>query len=89
MRVTGHLWQSRFGSIVMDEEHLMHAVRYVSLSPVRTKLDERAEDWPWSSVIAHLSREDDGLVKVSPVLERYGNFSTFFGQEKCEPYKRL
>jgi putative transposase len=89
MRVTGHLWQSRFGSVVMDEEHLMHAVRYVSLNPVRAKLVERAKDWPWSSVVAHLSRKDDGLVKVSPVLERYGHFSTFLGQEESEPYKRL
>ncbi len=89
LRVTGHLWQSRFGSVVMDEEHLMHAVRYVSLNPMRAKLVDRAEDWPWSSVVAHLSSKDDGLVKVSPVLERYGNFSTFLGQEESVPYKRL
>ncbi len=89
MRVTDHLWQSRFGSVVMDEEHLMHAVRYVSLNPVREKLVERAEDWPWSSVVAHLDSKDDGFVNVSPVLERYGNFSTFLGQEESESYKRL
>ncbi len=35
LRVTGHLWQGRFGSVVMDEEHLAHAVRYVSLNPLR------------------------------------------------------
>ena len=34
MRVTGHLWQGRFGSVVMDEEHLAHAVRYVSFNPL-------------------------------------------------------
>ena len=28
LRVTGHLWQGRFGSVVMDEAHLGHAVRY-------------------------------------------------------------
>jgi len=44
MRVTGHLWQGRFGSVVMDEEHLSHAVRYVSLNPVRAGLVERAEE---------------------------------------------
>ena len=27
LRVTGHLFQSRFGSVVMDEEHLMAAAR--------------------------------------------------------------
>ena len=35
LRVTGHLWQGRFGSVVMDEAHLASAVRYVSLNPVR------------------------------------------------------
>ena len=55
MRVTGHLWQGRFGSVVMDEKHLVRAVRYVSLNPMRAKVVKRAEDWPWSSVSAHLA----------------------------------
>ena len=54
--MTGHLFQSRFGSVVMDEEHLMAAARYVALNPVRARLVERAEDWPWSSVRAHFDR---------------------------------
>lgn len=40
LRVTGHLWQGRFGSIVMDEEQLLNAVHYVSLNPVRAWLVE-------------------------------------------------
>lgn len=82
MRITGHLWRSRFGSVVMDEEHLMHSVRYVSLNPVSAMLGERAEDWPWSSVVAHLNSKDDGFVKVSPVLERYGNFQRFLDMRR-------
>jgi len=80
MRETGHLWQGRFGSVVMDEEHLAYAVRYVSMNPVRANLVERAEDWRWSSVGAHLSGRDDELVKVAPVLERYGDFGKFLAQ---------
>ena len=34
---TGHLWQGRFGSYVMDERHLVAAVRYVELNPVRAR----------------------------------------------------
>ena len=91
LRVTGHLWQGRFGSVVMDEEHLAHAVRYVSMNPVRAGLVERAEDWSWSSVHAHLSGHDDTLVKVAPVLERYGNFAAFLAQDvdSGEAFKRL
>ena len=91
MRVTGHLWQGRFGSVVMDEEYLAHAVRYVSMNPVRADLVERTEDWRWSSVASHLSGEDSELVKVAPVLHRYGDFSTFLAQDDnlSEDFKRL
>jgi putative transposase len=82
MRVTGHLWQGRFGSVVMDEEHLAHAVRYVSLNPVRAGLVERAEDWPWSSAACHLLGRNNELVNVAPVLERYGDFASFLNQEE-------
>ena len=46
-RWTGHLFQSRFASVAMDEAHLMAAVSYVNLNPVRARLASRAEDWPW------------------------------------------
>ncbi len=72
LRVTGHLFQSRFGSVVMDEDHLMAAARYVALNPVRAGLAARAEDWRWSSARAHLEGRDDGLVSVAPLAERCG-----------------
>lgn len=72
---TEHLWQGRFGSVAMNEDHLVHGVRYVSLNPVRAKLVKRAQDWRWSSVRAHLAGKDDPLVRVAPVLERYGDFT--------------
>ncbi len=71
---TGHLWQGRFASVAMDEGHLMHAVRYVSLNPVRAQLVKRARDWKWASTRAHLSGKSDGLVDVGPVLKRYPDF---------------
>jgi putative transposase len=69
-RWTGHLFQSRFASVVLDDFHLIGAVRYVSLNPVRARLVTRAEEWKWSSVRAHLSGVDDRLVTVRPALER-------------------
>ncbi|MGD0192185.1 MAG: transposase [Rhizomicrobium sp.] len=72
----GHLFQNRYGSVAMDDAHLITAARYVSLNPVRAGLVARAEDWPWSSVRAHLKGEDDGLVKVRPLLERVADFRT-------------
>ena len=80
LRVTGHLWQGRFSSVAMDEAHLVSALRYVALNPVRARLVARAEDWRWSSTRALIAGEGDDLVDVAPALERVGNFTTFLGE---------
>jgi putative transposase len=80
MRVTGHLWQGRFSSVAMDEPHLMAALRYVALNPVRARLVERAEDWRWSSARAHLAGADDHVVKVAPALDRMPDFAAFLSE---------
>ena len=77
LRVTGHLFQGRFGCVAMDEAHLMAAFRYVALNPVKAKLAATAADWPWSSTPAHLRRQDDGLVNVRPLLDRVDSFADF------------
>ncbi len=79
-RTTGHLWQGRYGSVVMDETHLLNAVRYVSLNPVRARLVPRAQDWIWSSARAHYAGLDDSVVKAQPVLDRVGDFAQFLDQ---------
>jgi putative transposase len=65
MRTTGHLWQGRYGSVAMDEGHLLSALRYVALNPVRARLVERAGDWRWSSTPALLAGRDDTVVRVA------------------------
>ena len=81
LRVTGHLFQGRFGCVAMDESHLMAAFRYVALNPVKAKLAKTAADWPWSSAPAHFRREDDGLVTVSPLLDRVENLAEYLAME--------
>lgn len=68
----GHLWQERFHSFVMDEKYLLAAVRYIELNPVRASLCKIASGWRWSSVHAHLSGTDDGIVSTGPMLSRVG-----------------
>lgn len=72
---TGHFWQGRFGCVAMDEPHLMSALRYVALNPVRAGLVTRPEDWRWSSIHAQLGRGDDGVTDTAPVRERYPDFA--------------
>jgi len=59
----------------MDEDHLLAAVRYVSLNPVRARLVGKAQDWAWSSVRAHMAGKDDALVRVRAVLDRVLRFA--------------
>jgi putative transposase len=87
-RWTGHLWQGRYGAVAMYEAHLVHAARYVALNPVRARLCERAEQWPWSSASAHLAGKDDGLAIVAPLLERVGDFAAFLGGQEDQQATR-
>jgi putative transposase len=73
----GHLWQGRFASFPMDETYLLAAVLYVEMNPVRANLAPDPASWPLSSVQAHLSGKNDGLVKVAPLLEMVGDWKLF------------
>lgn len=61
---SGHVFQGRFYSTVLDEEHLWVALRYVERNPVRAALVANAEAYPWSSAAAHC------LGRFDPVLTR-------------------
>ncbi len=64
----GHLFQSRFASYPMDDAHLMAAVRYVELNPVRAGLVRAAGEWRWSSAASHLAgrrQKGDPLTDVA------------------------
>ncbi|MBS0253879.1 MAG: transposase [Proteobacteria bacterium] len=75
-RRTGHFWQGRFGCVAMDEPHLLAALRYVALNPVRAGLVARAEAWTWSSIHALLDpARGDGLTETAPVLARVPDFA--------------
>ena len=83
----GHLWQERFHSFVMDEQHLLAAVRYVELNPVRAGICRRPGDWPWSSYRAHVNAADDSLVVVEPMLERVADWRRFVRSENQDAAK--
>ncbi len=58
---SGHLWQGRFYSGVLDEPYLMAALRYVERNPVRAKIVTRARDWKWSSAPVHCGGEKGSI----------------------------
>lgn len=71
---TGYLWQGRFASYPMDAAHLMTAIRYVELNPVKAKRARRAEDWPWSSAGAHVTGKADGLTDLAAMSSVHRNW---------------
>jgi len=89
-RRTGHFWQGRFGAVVMDEDHLAAAFRYVSLNPVRARLAERPQDWKWSSVRAHLGLDDDGVTHLRAARQRFARFADLLDEPSDpETFARL
>jgi len=73
----GYLWQERFASFPMDEQHLLATARYVKMNPVGAKWVKNPEDYRWSSVHAHLREKDDELTKVAPLLELVPEWRSF------------
>ena len=64
--LNGRLWQGRFYSTVLDDEHFWEALRYVELNAVRAGLIQRAELYPWSSAPAHCGLITDPLLSPLP-----------------------
>ncbi len=63
---TGHLWQNRFYSCVLDGRHRWEALRYVELNPVRAGLAQTPAGWSWSSATAHITGLDrTGLLETA------------------------
>jgi putative transposase len=81
-RWTGHLWQERFASFPVDEPHLMAAIRYVLLNPVRAGLARTATDWPHSSARAQILGKPNPLVNCGPSAERIADWNLYLGQNE-------
>jgi putative transposase len=73
---------------VMDEQHLNATVRYVELNPVPARLCASPQDRRWSSVHAHLDSNDDELVSVMPMLERFPNWAAYLGDRQSNTILR-
>ena len=50
---SGHLWQNRYFSCPLGQDHLWTAIRYVEQNPVRAHLTALPEEYAWSSAAYH------------------------------------
>ena len=65
----GHLWQGRYFSCVLGEEHLYRAIRYVERNPVRAKIVKNAWDYKWSSASLHIGIEKAPAIILKKILD--------------------
>jgi putative transposase len=67
--LTGHLWNGRFQSCILDDQSVLEEVRFIENNPVRSSIVARAEDYPWSSARHHVLGEPDPLLEKSGFLK--------------------
>jgi putative transposase len=83
---TGHLWHGRYYSCVLDEPHLISAVRYVERNPVRSGLVARAEQYAWSSAAPHCGLRTDPVISDGlPLLGMVNDWERWLMEPGDEP----
>ncbi len=71
MRRVGHLWQGRYNSVAMDEEHFRAGMIYVEQNPVRAGLVSQPWNWKWSSALTHVTSVKNPLLDTVRWRARY------------------
>jgi putative transposase len=86
----GYLWQGRFISYPLSDDHLFAAVRYVERNPVRAGIVRAAEDYEWSSARAHVRKEPHPLLTNCPLEAVITDWSAYLRQgDRAEDIAKL
>ncbi|MCX7634397.1 MAG: transposase [Syntrophales bacterium] len=88
--VKGYLFQGRFFSTVLNERHLLTAVRYIELNPVRAAIVKEPWLYPWSSAAFHVGMSTrDPLVTDRHLLGLVDDWREFLATAPDESYEEL
>jgi putative transposase len=84
---TGHLWQDRYASFIMNEPHAVMAARYIENNPVHAGLTARAQHYPWSSAGFHLGTvKTDILVRNDhPLPHLIADWAAYLAEDINNP----
>lgn len=73
---SGHLWQNRFFSSAMDDDHALLASRYVEWNPIRARICRVAQRYRWSSAAAHCGgRDEPGVIDTQRWRDLVGDLN--------------
>lgn len=78
----GTLWQGRYLSYPMDERYLYTCIRYIERNPVRARIVERPEDYPWSSARAHIFKKGDEVLSDFFMLEQITDWRAYLAENE-------
>lgn len=60
---TGHLFERRYHAVLVDADaYLLELLRYIHLNPVRARMAETPDAYPWSSHLVYMGRRDQHWV---------------------------
>ena len=70
---SGHVWQGRFKSpVIQDDTHMLVVLRYIEANPLRARMVEDPADFRWSSYPCHAPGHEDPLSSPFPEWEQLG-----------------
>jgi len=70
---TGTIWEGRYRSSIIDPDYLLRCQRYIELNPVRSGLESRPADWPWTSYVSHIGGKPEAWLQDHPRFWGLGN----------------
>jgi putative transposase len=81
-QVTGHLFQERFFSTPLDDEHLPNAIKYVEQNPVKASMVKTPWEYQYTSCLFRLNLvKEDVLLSSHSIINNIENYKEFL-QEK-------
>lgn len=77
-RTVGHLFQGRYKAILCDRDaYLLGLIKYIHRNPLRAKITDRLDAYPWSSHPAYTGENNPlGLVDTDRVLRMFSENKT-------------
>jgi len=83
--LTGHLFQGRYYSEIIDtESYLLQTSKYIHLNPVKAGIVEKPIQYPWSSYGVFMGLYKNDLVDENAILCLFQNGSRDLYREYVE-----
>lgn len=83
---TGTIWEGRYKSCLVDSDNYLFTLyKYIEMNPVKAKVVQRLEHYPWSSYHCNALGIADELITAHPLYEALAEEP----EQRCERYSTL